>query len=214
MSVRETSVFRWSLLLVSGAIILAAPLTIVACAATDGEDESGEERNEVIARIIDNTTAEQERFLRDGEVTEADYEAAVLAAVQCMEEAGYETSTAEHGHVIRIQGEGVASLEEVDRWQAAYDDCADTYLRDVEQVWQLQHAPSEQEQQEREAAYLACVQDHGIEAGDLAVLMDLQAEGRISERDQVALNLCSVRHMGGSEQAAEMLEDRLAGFDE
>ena len=142
-----------------------------------------------------------------------EYEAAVLDVVRCMGDAGFSVYTVEHGHVLVVRGTALPSLESVQKWNDAYDVCAAQWLRDVQEVWQLQHAPSERQLQERRAAMLGCVQDYNVDAASIEVVETLMGEGRLSERDRTAVLVCMARHMSNGADAS-VLEARLTEMDE
>jgi hypothetical protein len=195
--------------------VLPVLLLFAAC-GSEGESNSDiPEHEAVFEAILESTSPEQRALLEDGAVTRTEYESAVLNTARCMDDEGYATAVEELGILLRVvSSDGVASLEEVQRWRDAYTECAGIYLRDVESVWQLQHIPTEQEQEENRRAMLECVRGYGIEVEDHSVLEALRIEGELSERDDVAVRLCSARHMSSGMADTSMLEDRLDRLSE
>ncbi|MGK2965104.1 MAG: hypothetical protein ACSLFM_05815 [Tepidiformaceae bacterium] len=113
----------------------------------------------------------QRDILSDGVVTEAEYERAVFATIQCLDEAGIPHTDPEWkegldrrtlGFVI---GPYTAGMD-----PETYDRCYNEFQREVDSAWATQNAPTEDERQEREAVAVACVQERGYNAGTFAEL--------------------------------------------
>jgi hypothetical protein len=119
-------------------------------------------------------SAFQRGLIEDGEVSFADYEAAVLAFTQCVEEAGlsfldepaYNSGTRKFEFSIVI-GETVA---DADAGDADTMNCATEYFSHVQALWNWNNAPTEAELQEADAAWRACMLDGGDDRDDVAAI--------------------------------------------
>jgi hypothetical protein len=119
-------------------------------------------------------SAFQRELVEDGEVSFADYEAAVLAFAQCIEEAGlsfvddpvYNPATRRFDFSI-VTGETIADANVGD---SVVLDCATGYISNVQALWNWNNAPTEAELQEADVAWRACMIDGGDDPDDVAVI--------------------------------------------
>lgn len=108
----------------------------------------------------------QDELLKDG-VTEAEYERAVLATLQCLVDAGgayYDLKWGEHAgyRVLKFAARDLPGFEPGEA-PSLYDDCWAEWSRAVEGQWSIQHEPTEEELQAMKAVWVACVQERGLE---------------------------------------------------
>lgn len=198
----------------AGMVVFLTLPFLAACGDDEGEHpQSGDpEREAIVQAIRDKAPEQQQSALADGVVAADEYEAAVLAVVSCMDQAGYASTIERRGELISIQGPALPSVDAVREWNAAHDTCATTWLRSVQEVWQLQHAPTQRELEARRAAMLDCVRDHEVDVESIEMVETLMGEGRLNERDRTAVLLCMATHMSSGADTS-VLEARLAELD-
>src|SRR5690606_24039307 len=100
-------------------------------------------------------------IIEDGYVTAAEYEAAVLEVMRCLDEHGIPHTEPELQETVDgprwRYTTGPYSNEELEEKGHIHDECDMAYLRTVLGFWVDQNAPSEREVQERDAAFVQCL---------------------------------------------------------
>lgn len=106
---------------------------------------------ESLAGAWETAPEEQKAVLRDGELTAAEYERAVLATLQCLRDEGIvirtEPAIDETGWRIRYEISGGPDIASVERTSAIYDACLDEHQTYIEHVWSVMNGPTEAEWQ-------------------------------------------------------------------
>lgn len=131
-----------------------------------------------VAFVRQFSTPEQAAALADGVVTASEYERSVLATAQCMTEQGIQFVDPPHWDKAtntRLQFSYVAG-DTVDKSRTTndtYDRCRNRFSTAVEQLWQLQDAPSERKLQQARAALGDCLRDQGVQVPEGATSEDL-----------------------------------------
>lgn len=108
----------------------------------------------------------QKGLLQDG-ITEAEYERAVFATLQCLVDGGgayFSLQWVEHdgARTLQFGASGLPGFEPGDG-PSLYDECWAEWSRAVEAQWSTQNEPSEAEQQAMEEAWVACVRSAGFD---------------------------------------------------
>jgi hypothetical protein len=123
-----------------------------------------------LAIARENATEEQRPAIADGVVTATEYETAMLALAQCMTANGLAFYEEPHwddsGSRIAFQYVGGASRDEAAASSAIYESCRRQFSQEIEQIWQAQTTPSEQQLQQARAALGKCLQDAGFDLPD------------------------------------------------
>lgn len=123
---------------------------------------------------------EQREAMADGEVTFAEYEAAALRAVQCVDEINGEiygeARYDERTHTYQVAARqpppasGQIDLNSPDqvRMAKATDACWKSHWNGINNAWAAQNQPTEQEMFDARQALAACLREAGIEVPDPA----------------------------------------------
>lgn len=145
-------------------LILGTALLIAGCSGA--ADQEGSSWDPMIAGMVATAKGFQADLLSDGDLTYAEYERAVLAQVQCMEDAGYEANgpMPSRGHQIVYDYEAVKG--DPDALVSTFDDCYSQYLDVVEPVWAYLHQPTEQEKFDEIQSLSACLFEAGSDVPD------------------------------------------------
>ena len=108
----------------------------------------------------------QRTIVEDGTVDRSEYERAVLATIGCLEDSGvwvsdpaYDPST----EVYSFDFGGAENDQEAELMEATYDRCYKQYQDLVDEVWAIQHAPTQQEEQAFYGRILRCVAELGYD---------------------------------------------------
>lgn len=153
-------------------------LLLLACGG-DGGDTG--ELPAHVAAVFDTAGEFQQEILADGLVEPGEYEKAVLAALQCLDQAGIP-----HGEPV-LTSKGARAP----KWrfivgpyppgsESTAEECQTTYLNAVAAVWSAQEAPSEEELQAVRDEAVRCARERGIEATDYETMIaqiDAMPEG-------------------------------------
>ena len=114
------------------------------------------------------STAPQREALKDGEVTFAEYEAAALRTVQCLNdngvtgEATYDVSTKTYSVAARWQSPTGREPSDLEK-RAGNAACYAANWNGVNQAWSAQNQPSQQVLDQARAALAACLRDAGLD---------------------------------------------------
>ena len=173
------------------------PLTVLLTAMIAGCGGGGDEGTGAslpaidVQQVVAQTTDFQRELLLDGQLSFAEYEQAVLAALACMEEAGldvegpYPRSGDERFLDFRFGGEALAGEgpeAHAGRVHETGHSCMSDYLADVSRVWQAQHLLTPEQREEQRGLVIQCLQDAGIEISTDAALEEVyQAAGEHHE---------------------------------
>ncbi len=139
-------------------------------------DDAGISAEAAAAQYLSITSAYQGEVLSDGLVTAAEYEAAGLAVVECIESSGFITADLVPGPGDLKQGvsaswQGSDDQATDDQLRADADriqqDCIDQYWRHVDHVYHKQAKPSENERQALLLNLVACFKNLGIDDLDV-----------------------------------------------
>lgn len=163
------------------ALILAVTLVFVVSCGGGKADPSSTNISPYVLSELPNASPFQRTILADGAVSAAEYESAVLATMQCLDEKGVPHSAPRlnsNGYVPRWQYTlGPWPEEEDARYSALYQECYEEYERAVASVWVDQESPSKRDLQELQAAVLDCLRQRaGLEFPDYASLIAQQEQ--------------------------------------
>lgn len=145
------------------------------CAGTDTAvvDPRAEAETEIARLIADEATEEQRPYLQDGEVTEAEREAAFLAYLGCLEASGIEVLDYD---LQPRGGESLQSRSDLDgtaeiqvQWK-----CREQFYGVVSQVFSFQNRPTAQEEAEFVRKAGECLLDLGFDIPHGATRDDLK----------------------------------------
>ena len=119
-------------------------------------------------------TEEQREAMDDGVVTFAEYEAAALRVVQCIDEIGGDI----HGEApynertqrfeLAARGRLASDPAEEERRTRETAACYEQYWNGINQAWGSQNQPTEQELHEARQAFAQCLRDAGVSVPDPA----------------------------------------------
>ena len=184
----------WHLITTMSAAIVMI-VTLYACGDDEASSPAAPEDDlpPDFEEMLERTSDFQREILEDGEVTEADYEAAVLAAVQCIEDQGAEVTDLEFDET----GTGAPQWQYVVRYpelelRPEVAECEATYLMDVQSLWVWHYEMPEV--QEREEGLLECLEERGIEAPDLETYLD-EIQPELSPEQRTDAVECHREHL-------------------
>jgi hypothetical protein len=149
-----------------------------------------------VQQVTAQTTDFQRELLRDGELTFAEYEQAVLAALVCMEDAGLDVEGPfprdgdERFIDFRYGGEAQAG-EDAESHAGRVNEigfaCMQEYLTDVSRIWESQHLLTPEERELQRGHVIQCLRDGGLEvAVDASIEEVLRTAGEHVEDAAVA----------------------------
>ena len=119
---------------------------------------------------LSNASEFQREILQDGQVTPAEYERAVLSTLQCLDRSDVvhsEPKLETSGERTRWQYTYTFDKNDEERGNKIYNQCYDEFERAIVIFWGRQTAPSEQDEQELIAEFLACLEEHGLEVASV-----------------------------------------------
>ncbi len=172
---------------IAGAAGIAAIAAILLAACSSGSDPGGHPEGASVepppgftalypnerAALADWASMErfQRDLLEDGEISFADYEAAVFGFAQCVEESGlefgeqpmYNAATRKFEYSI-LTG---TTMDEARSGSAKIGNCATSYLSSIQAVWNWNNRPTEGELQQAGVAWKACLRDGGEPEDDI-----------------------------------------------
>lgn len=145
-----------------------ALLGAVACGAASQGTESNEVMppptlDEVLRERVEAAGPPQSEWLADGVVTNAELEAAFLAAVQCAEEAGVGFEAEHYGagdYSISRSGGSEAALHE---GQDSLEECFEDHFDLIATVYARLYGPTEAELQRSYEIRIQCANEAGVE---------------------------------------------------
>ncbi len=114
-------------------------------------------------------SASQRAALADGELTFAEYEAAAMATVQCIDDAGMQgeakldPKTGVYSLGARWQSDAVPDAAENGKRQEATDACYKDHWNAINQAWSAARQPSEADLARARAALGACLRENGAD---------------------------------------------------
>ncbi len=141
-----------------------------------------------LAGVRADWTEFESNLLGDGDVTDTEYEEAVLAALACLDDAGlpHSAPTPDQSQGYMQYGYRVGPWPDADEAAAVSDACETEYLDDVSIVWALQHEEPEAVREARKQALLDCVRAAGIDAPDYVTYRDSIENGLLGDEREVA----------------------------
>lgn len=146
---------------------------------------------EGLADALTTTSEFQRNLLNDGQLTYQEYEASVLATVQCLRERGVTISVEPRpAPGKRIEFAYASTAEDDAAASAAYDECYREYENLVDIVWFRQNQPSEQTLDAARAALAKCLRAAGVALPDDPSPADFRAVAMSGDR---AFSDCQAR---------------------
>jgi hypothetical protein len=150
------------------AAVLATLLgAAVACDRNSAPDPTSRVDRHLWSTAWEQATESQRAALKDGELTFAEYEAAALRTVQCVNEKGmageaiFRPASRTYEVGARWQSTGDVALNEQNRQES--DACYAEHWNGISQAWSAQNQPSEQTLQEARKALADCLREAGLE---------------------------------------------------
>lgn len=155
---------------------LAADAIILFAIACGGDSEAGDGAGDKfdanadprLEGIMGQLSDFEAEILQDGRVSEGEYEKAVLATMQCLDDKGIPHSDpvwSEDGRFPQWDYT-VGPWPDADELAELGGQCESEFLDDVAIVWSLQHEETEAQQEARRSAFLSCLREAGVEAPD------------------------------------------------
>jgi hypothetical protein len=149
-----------------GAAVLLVVLGLTACGS--GTPSGQGELPAYVESYMASATDFQRAAIEDGTVTAAEYEAAVLATLQCAEEQGilHSTPVLTQGGVSAPKWRYVLGPWPEDQdaeFQSAFDQCFDDYQSVVVGVWVQQEGPTGEELIDAQERIAQCMRERGLE---------------------------------------------------
>jgi hypothetical protein len=160
---------RWTLVAVTGFVLMA-------CGADEAPQPDPFWDRQDIQQLVESASEFQRDILADQEVTGAEFERAMAATVQCLQDEGIpvEVRPGSDDRPFDYTMGPFATAEEVDEATRVEDECRERFSQVVALVWQLQ--------QEREGVGggeppdLACARELGLQVETLAEALDMQSQ--------------------------------------
>ena len=123
---------------------------------------------EIADMLVPDTSAFQRDLIADGVVSRAEYEQAVFAAVQCLQQRALDVTDpipSPNGITpeFNIISEGEITPAVDAHIEKSYNECAAEYLEDVEIVYVEQNILTGAERQAMLGAFAGCLTDAGVE---------------------------------------------------
>lgn len=162
------------------AAVVAGALAVTACTGSPAPREGLVLTDAQIAALPEV----QRRILADRQVTDAEFEEAVLAMVACLEESGIrvvEFDTRPAGWSIAYGAPGGDPQVE----SAVYDDCYDRSLAAVEPFYLAERGPTERERIEERTQFAACMREAGLDVREDAEWSELQELATVDPQSYV-----------------------------
>ncbi len=108
-------------------------------------------------------TAEQQEVLTDEKISYAEYEQAVLATIECLEDEGLvvdgpHEDLVNPGQLVFGYG-GTETAEQLDGLDPIYNRCYRQHLSVIDAAYAFQNRPTEEEEQERDFAIASCMRE-------------------------------------------------------
>lgn len=157
---------------VVGGVALTVALGIASCESAPEASQDTVPPLDV-ERVAAETTEFQRGMLEDYVVTYAEYERATLAAIDCLEQAGFDVNGPypRDGNDERFldfdYGPATTATEEAagpdPRELSLADDCEQEYRGDVARVWEHQHLLTPEQREDQRPLVIECLRDNGLE---------------------------------------------------
>ena len=155
-----------------GFVLLAAVMILLtaSCGSASMPPRAKSAEPNLWAWAWEAASPSQRRAMEDGEVTFAEYEAAALRAVQCINDIGDLAGEAvfdKSSNTYQVAARGRVGPDS-DKKRIQTDDCYKEHWNAINDAWGAQNQPSEKELADARTALAACLREAGLAIPDPA----------------------------------------------